>query len=285
MVVEELDTTSGPRTAVFLVPFHRAETSLAGSLQQLLSGRQDRMPTFANTDWPAAFGWLRARTGTDLAQRDAVRLALTSKVAVLTGGPRLRQELHRRRDRRALARAKKAKIQLVAPTGRAAKRLTELAGQPAATIHRLLALRPGWGRRLLHQRLDDAAPQPALHRHHPRQTTCRPRRLPPRPHRRRPHHQPNPVHHPRRSAQLNSGRNRAAVAGEHEHRRNQIPPFSPEQRPQHDHLHRAADPLLRATAPLQIPALPGFRGQLEVETRPLHHAAGRDRQERRQTGG
>ena len=43
----------------------------------------------------------------------------------------------------ALARAKKAKIQLVAPTGRAAKRLAELAGQPAATIHRLLALRPG----------------------------------------------------------------------------------------------------------------------------------------------
>ena len=47
------------------------------------------MPGFATTDWAKAFGWLRARTGTDLApaQQDAVRLALTSKVAVLTGGP------------------------------------------------------------------------------------------------------------------------------------------------------------------------------------------------------
>jgi len=43
----------------------------------------------------------------------------------------------------ALARAKGAKIQLAAPTGRAAKRLSELAGLEAATLHRLLQLRPG----------------------------------------------------------------------------------------------------------------------------------------------
>jgi exodeoxyribonuclease V alpha subunit len=42
-----------------------------------------------------------------------------------------------------LARAKGAKIVLAAPTGRAAKRLAELTGHEAATIHRLLALRPG----------------------------------------------------------------------------------------------------------------------------------------------
>ena len=42
-----------------------------------------------------------------------------------------------------LARAKGAKIVLAAPTGRAAKRLAELAGHEAATIHRLLQLRPG----------------------------------------------------------------------------------------------------------------------------------------------
>ena len=42
-----------------------------------------------------------------------------------------------------LARAKGATIVLAAPTGRAAKRLAELAGHEAATIHRLLALRPG----------------------------------------------------------------------------------------------------------------------------------------------
>ncbi|HTM86259.1 MAG TPA: AAA family ATPase, partial [Mycobacterium sp.] len=144
VVVEELDTTGGPRTAVFLVPFHRAETSLAGSLRHMLSGREDRMPTFATTDWSAAFGWLHTRTGTDLApaQQAAVRLALTSKVAVLTGGPGCGKSFTVAAIV-ALARAKRAKIQLVAPTGRAAKRLAELAGQPAATIHRLLALRPG----------------------------------------------------------------------------------------------------------------------------------------------
>jgi exodeoxyribonuclease V alpha subunit len=144
VVCEELMTTAGPATAVFLVPFHRAETSLAGSLRQLLSGREDRMASFATTDWPAAFGWLRACTGTDLAvaQQEAVRLALTSKVAVLTGGPGCGKSFTVAAIV-ALARAKKAKIQLVAPTGRAAKRLAELAGQPAATIHRLLALRPG----------------------------------------------------------------------------------------------------------------------------------------------
>ena len=42
-----------------------------------------------------------------------------------------------------LARAKRAKIVLVAPTGRAAKRLAELTGFESATIHRLLQLRPG----------------------------------------------------------------------------------------------------------------------------------------------
>src|SRR5213075_1141531 len=42
-----------------------------------------------------------------------------------------------------LARAKGARIVLAAPTGRAAKRLAELTGHQAATIHRLLALRPG----------------------------------------------------------------------------------------------------------------------------------------------
>jgi hypothetical protein len=42
-----------------------------------------------------------------------------------------------------VARAEGAKIVLAAPTGRAAKRLVELTGHEAATIHRLLALRPG----------------------------------------------------------------------------------------------------------------------------------------------
>ena len=130
--------------AIYLVPFHRAEISLANSLLALLRDRADRMPHFAGVDWVKALAWLTARTGTDLApeQEQAVRLALTAKVAVLTGGPGCGKSFTVRSIVE-LAAAKKAKILLVAPTGRAAKRLAELTGQPAATVHRLLKLQPG----------------------------------------------------------------------------------------------------------------------------------------------
>lgn len=130
--------------AVYLVPFHRAERSLASSLLRLLSDGNDRLPHFVGVDWAKALAWLRARTGNDLApeQEQAVRLALTSKVAVLTGGPGCGKSFTVRSIVE-LAAAKKAKVTLVAPTGRAAKRLSELTGHPAATVHRLLQLRPG----------------------------------------------------------------------------------------------------------------------------------------------
>jgi exodeoxyribonuclease V alpha subunit len=141
---EILPGPDGPVTAVYLVPFHRAETALAGSLIRLLNERADRMPHFAGVDWGRALAWLHTRTGTTLAaeQDQAVRLALTSKVAVLTGGPGCGKSFTVR-SIVALAAAKNAKVTLVAPTGRAAKRLAELTGHPAATVHRLLQLRPG----------------------------------------------------------------------------------------------------------------------------------------------
>ncbi|MFC7528250.1 ATP-dependent RecD-like DNA helicase [Actinoplanes sp. GCM10030250] len=130
--------------AVYLVPFHRAEQSLASSLLKLLHDRSDRMPQFGGVDWVKALGWLRQRTGSTLAteQEQAVKLALTSKVAVMTGGPGCGKSFTVRSIVE-LAAAKQAKIQLVAPTGRAAKRLAELTGHPAATVHRLLKLQPG----------------------------------------------------------------------------------------------------------------------------------------------
>jgi exodeoxyribonuclease V alpha subunit len=133
-----------PVPAIYLVPFHRAEQSLAGAVLRLLGDRTDRMAEFGGVDWDKALAWLKARTGTDLAveQQQAVRLALTSKVAVLTGGPGCGKSFTVRSIVE-LAAAKKAKILLVAPTGRAAKRLAELTGQPAATVHRLLKLQPG----------------------------------------------------------------------------------------------------------------------------------------------
>ncbi|CAM5681711.1 SF1B family DNA helicase RecD2 [Streptomyces coeruleorubidus] len=133
-----------PVTAVYLVPFHRAELSLSAQLLRLLRTEEDRMPGFRAVAWDKALGWLRTRTGVDLApeQEAAVKLALTEKVAVLTGGPGCGKSFTVRSIVE-LARAKKAKVVLAAPTGRAAKRLSELTGAEASTVHRLLELKPG----------------------------------------------------------------------------------------------------------------------------------------------
>jgi exodeoxyribonuclease V alpha subunit len=130
--------------AVYLVPFHRAERNLAESLVSLLRTGRDRLGGFQAVDWSKALEWLKKRTGNELAaeQEEAVRLALTEKVAVLTGGPGCGKSFTVRSIVE-LARAKRAKIVLAAPTGRAAKRLTELTGHEATTVHRLLQLKPG----------------------------------------------------------------------------------------------------------------------------------------------
>jgi len=133
--------------AVYLPPFHSAERSLAAALLRLHAARADRLAAFSSVDWDKALAWLRSlrgRAGAPLApeQEAAVRLALTARVAVLTGGPGCGKSFTVR-SVVALARARGAKVVLAAPTGRAAKRLAELTGHDAATIHRLLQLRPG----------------------------------------------------------------------------------------------------------------------------------------------
>src|SRR5271165_1035681 len=135
---------SPPVPAVYLPPFFQAERAVATALRRLLAEPADRLAGFASVDWDKALGWLRERTGVSLApeQEEAVRLALTSRVAVLTGGPGCGKSFTVRSVVE-LARAKRVKVVLVAPTGRAAKRLAELTGHEAATIHRLLQLRPG----------------------------------------------------------------------------------------------------------------------------------------------
>ena len=131
---------------IYLLPFHRAEVSLAAGLLRLRTSAPpaDRLPAFQDVDWAVALDWLHRVTGAQLApeQAAAVRLALTEQVAVLTGGPGCGKSftVHAIVT---LARAKQARILLAAPTGRAAKRLSELAGMPAQTLHRLLDLRPG----------------------------------------------------------------------------------------------------------------------------------------------
>ncbi|QQQ75566.1 ATP-dependent RecD-like DNA helicase [Saccharothrix sp. 6-C] len=137
-VVREVMPDGEP--GIYLVAFHRAEISLASQLLRLLRTDEERMPAFQQVDWDRAFAWLGASL--EDKQRDAVKLALSRKVAVLTGGPGCGKSFTVRSIVK-LAAAKGAKVVLAAPTGRAAKRLTELTGHEARTVHRLLELKPG----------------------------------------------------------------------------------------------------------------------------------------------
>ena len=101
--------------------------------------------------WPwidpdKALPWVEQRIGLRLAesQKTAIRLALVSKVLVITGGPGVGKTTIINSILRVLS-AKSAKLLLCAPTGRAAKRMTEATGFEAKTVHRLLEVDPKGG--------------------------------------------------------------------------------------------------------------------------------------------
>jgi exodeoxyribonuclease V alpha subunit len=136
----------GDVQAVYLLPFYRAEIGIVGSLRELLATPSRIVPAFASTDWPRAFAGLAARDGLQLTprQQEAVRMALTAKVGILTGGPgtgktTILRTLIQALDKRGF------KYLLASPTGRAAKRLSEATGAPASTIHRMLEFAPHGG--------------------------------------------------------------------------------------------------------------------------------------------
>jgi exodeoxyribonuclease V alpha subunit len=132
----------GETDCVFLAGLHGAERAVAERLRTLASG---------TLPWPwidaeKALPWVEQRTGLTLAesQTAAVRLALTAKVLVITGGPGVGKTTIVNSILRILA-AKGVGILLCAPTGRAAKRMSEATGMEARTIHRLLEVDPKAG--------------------------------------------------------------------------------------------------------------------------------------------
>jgi exodeoxyribonuclease V alpha subunit len=120
----------------------RAEVSLAQSLNFLLKGKSSLPPIIIEK----AIKWAQAKAGFTFAdaQTDAIRQALSSKVSVLTGGPGTGKTTILR-SLVSILRAKKAKIFLTAPTGRAAKRMSESTSHFAQTVHRLLKFDPSQG--------------------------------------------------------------------------------------------------------------------------------------------
>lgn len=114
--------------------------SEAARLLRLLLSRSDPPDPAALSDYLGVF---ERDNQLELApeQRDAVRLAAACKVFVLTGGPGTGKTTVSKAILGWFAK-QKAKIQLASPTGRAAKRLSEVAGRPAKTLHRLLEFDP-----------------------------------------------------------------------------------------------------------------------------------------------
>jgi exodeoxyribonuclease V alpha subunit len=125
--------------AIFLAHLHRDERRIAEALQKLALGAAP----WGTINAERAIAWVEQRLGLELAasQRAAVEQALASKVLVITGGPGVGKTTLINAILRILA-AKKLRIQLCAPTGRAAKRMAEATGLEAKTIHRLLEFDP-----------------------------------------------------------------------------------------------------------------------------------------------
>jgi exodeoxyribonuclease V alpha subunit len=137
-----IEDLGADRKAIYLIPFYLAEKGVAEGLKRL----KDAPSTIRPIHPEKAIEWVQGRLGIELAekQKEAVLLAARSKVLIITGGPgtgkttiltailKIFQQL-------------KLRIFLAAPTGRAAKRMSEATGWEAKTIHRLLEYSPQKG--------------------------------------------------------------------------------------------------------------------------------------------
>ena len=130
------------KPCVFLRGLYVAERGIADRMRALAGGS----PPWPTIDVAKALPWVEKRTGKTLAesQRAAIERALASKVTVVTGGPGVGKTTLLDAILRILA-VKGARLLLAAPTGRAAKRMTEQTGIEAKTIHRLLETDPKTG--------------------------------------------------------------------------------------------------------------------------------------------
>ena len=153
--IVRMDEDGNRVTPVYLPPFFYAEVGVAGKLKKLASSPAgDKLYTrlmearknTGNDALSVDIEAIQAKTGMeyDVIQADAIRCAATAKVMVLTGGPGTGKTTTTHGIISAY-RAYGLKILLAAPTGRAAKRMTEATGLEAKTIHRLLECKPPEG--------------------------------------------------------------------------------------------------------------------------------------------
>ena len=131
-----------PSPLLYLKPLFLAELGVARAVRQLRAGDHP----LPEVDADKAVAWVETQMGLGFAdaQRAAVRASLGSKFLVLTGGPGTGKTTIVRAILEVFG-AKRQRVALCAPTGRAAKRLSEATGKEAKTIHRLLEFDPSIG--------------------------------------------------------------------------------------------------------------------------------------------
>ncbi len=129
-------------TMVYLPAYYVAESGAALLLQGIL----DQPRAMRRIEADKAIAWVQARLEITLAvgQVEAVRAVIEEKALVITGGPGTGKTTIIKAMIAVFSRAG-ARILLAAPTGRAAKRMSEASGHEASTIHRLLEYNPRGG--------------------------------------------------------------------------------------------------------------------------------------------
>jgi len=125
--------------AAFLAALYNAECSVAKNITRINCGT----PPWGKIESTLAIPWVEEKNAITLSesQKKAIFTVLNSKAAIITGGPGVGKTTIINSILK-IVKAKKLKISLCAPTGRAAKRLTETTRFEAKTIHRLLGFSP-----------------------------------------------------------------------------------------------------------------------------------------------
>jgi exodeoxyribonuclease V alpha subunit len=141
-IMEDKTVIHDEGDAIFLPPFYHSELGAAKRIKEILSEKsifeiQDVDRTIESIQQEQKITY-------DEMQKDAIKKAASSKFMILTGGPGTGKTtttlgiIH-------VFQLAGAKILLAAPTGRAAKRMSEATGMEAKTIHRLLEYKPPEG--------------------------------------------------------------------------------------------------------------------------------------------
>ena len=132
---EDIEDFGEKDKAVYLAKFHLSETSIVTRMKTLIKSPK----SIRKIDSDKAIDWVQKQLAITLAKRqmEAIKCAAENKVMVITGGPGTGKTTIINAILKIFSKLR-VKIMLAAPTGRAAKRMSEATGHEAKTIHRML---------------------------------------------------------------------------------------------------------------------------------------------------